>query len=332
MAENVYVERTVPATGRHEVVSEVQNVALPYARRISWGAIIAGIVIALVTQIMLNMLGFSVGINTINPATEANPIEPALGTGLVIWLAASTLLSMFAGGFVAGHLANMPDSNDGLLHGLLTWGVVSLITLVLLTSTGTSVIGGATRLIGQGVSLAGQTIADVAPQAADALGLQDLTLQQIRQEAVALAQQTDEAALQPGAVEEQADAAGNVVESTTNDIVQNPTTAQREIDAAMNRLMSLSAIEEADRDAVVSVLTERTNLTEEEARQTLNEWEQSITQVRADAEEAVRQATQNVTDAIAAIMGAIFAAMVVGAFAAGAGGLIGSPNNPITND
>jgi hypothetical protein len=66
-------------------------------RRTSWGAILAGVVLALVVQIALNMLGLSIGASTINPISEADPIEPALGTAALMWIGGTILLSLFAG-------------------------------------------------------------------------------------------------------------------------------------------------------------------------------------------------------------------------------------------
>jgi len=41
--------------------------------RVSWGAIFAGVVIALVTQLILNLIGIAVGAATFDPASSTNP-------------------------------------------------------------------------------------------------------------------------------------------------------------------------------------------------------------------------------------------------------------------
>src|SRR5688572_27597440 len=97
-------------------------------RRISWGAILAGVAISLVVMLMLNMLGLSIGAATVNPTTEAEPAA-GLAAGSMIWVAATNLLALFAGGFVAGHMSGLFDDTDGLLHGLVTWAVVTLISV-----------------------------------------------------------------------------------------------------------------------------------------------------------------------------------------------------------
>src|SRR2546423_928632 len=69
----------------------------PFAR-ISWGAVFAGAIIALATQIVLALIGMAIGLATINPATGDSPSGAALGTGAAIWLVVSSLISLFIGG------------------------------------------------------------------------------------------------------------------------------------------------------------------------------------------------------------------------------------------
>jgi hypothetical protein len=44
----------------------------PFAR-ISWGAIFAGAVVAIATQLVLTLIGGAIGLATLNPATGQNP-------------------------------------------------------------------------------------------------------------------------------------------------------------------------------------------------------------------------------------------------------------------
>lgn len=127
-------------------------------KRVSWGAILAGSVVALVTQIMLSLLGLAAGLATVDPATEANPFGGlAVGTG--IWLAISTIISLLIGGYVAARLAGLPRRQDGIWHGIVTWGFVSLLALYLMTSAVGQLFNTATGIVGRGLTLLG----DVAP-------------------------------------------------------------------------------------------------------------------------------------------------------------------------
>ena len=114
----------------------------PFAR-ISWGAIFAGAVIALASQIVLALIGVAIGLATLDPATGNTPSGTALGTGAAIWLVVSSLVSLFLGGFVAARLAG---GFNGWLHGLITWGTLTLLTLMLLTTAAGQLIGAASGL------------------------------------------------------------------------------------------------------------------------------------------------------------------------------------------
>ena len=117
------------------------SVAPNYIRRISWGAIIAGLIVALVTQILLSMLGVAIGAATVNPTQEQNPLE-GLGTGAAIWWVVSSLISLFLGGCVAGRLAGVPRKGDGALHGIIMWGTATLITFLLVGTALGGIFGG----------------------------------------------------------------------------------------------------------------------------------------------------------------------------------------------
>src|SRR5215210_8010857 len=118
------------------------SVAPNYTRRISWGAIIAGLIVALVTQIVLTMLGVAIGAASIDPMQEQRPLE-GLGTGAAIWWVVSSLISLFLGGCVAGRLAGVPRKGDGALHGVIMWGTATLITFLLVGTALGGLFGGA---------------------------------------------------------------------------------------------------------------------------------------------------------------------------------------------
>jgi hypothetical protein len=105
--------------------------------RLSWGAIFAGLVIAIVLQIFLAMLGIAIGMTAWEPGDPAR----GLGTGAAVWAVVSALLSLFAGGVVTGRLAGVLTRNDGALHGVVMWGV-SVIVLLWLTFSGVGMLMG----------------------------------------------------------------------------------------------------------------------------------------------------------------------------------------------
>jgi hypothetical protein len=66
-----------------------------------------------------------------------------LGAGAAIWLVISSLISLFIGGYIAARLAGR---FNGWLHGLVTWGTLTLLTLMLLTTAAGQLIGAASGL------------------------------------------------------------------------------------------------------------------------------------------------------------------------------------------
>ena len=113
--------------------------------RISWGAVLAGVVVALVTQLLLNMLGIGIGAATLNPVEGDNPSAMSLSIGAGIWFALSTILSALAGGYAAGRLAGILRESTAGWHGLTAWALTTLVIFYLLGSAVGGILGGAYR-------------------------------------------------------------------------------------------------------------------------------------------------------------------------------------------
>lgn len=144
---------------------------LPFAvRRISWGAVFAGAVIASANQIAWTMLGAAIGLATINPAQETNAAQ-GLGIGAGIWWLLTGLVSLFLGGLVAGRLAGVPRRVDGLLNGVTVWGLTTVLGVWLVGSA----LGGMFNFL--------QTTTQTAAVTTQAAGGQQGTLGQLAGEA-----------------------------------------------------------------------------------------------------------------------------------------------------
>ena len=65
---------------------------------------------ALVTQLVLNMLGIGIGAATLDPATGDNPSATSLSIGAGLWFTLSGILAALVGGYAAGRLAGQPKS------------------------------------------------------------------------------------------------------------------------------------------------------------------------------------------------------------------------------
>jgi hypothetical protein len=92
---------------------------LPVRSRISWGAILAGSVIALATTLVLGLLGSAIGL-TVNADVE----RETLSAGAALWGMISTIVAMFLAGWVTCLCAVGETKREAIIHGVITWGVV----------------------------------------------------------------------------------------------------------------------------------------------------------------------------------------------------------------
>jgi hypothetical protein len=139
---NDLAEGDVTLQTRTTAAKGVRGLERPFAR-ISWGAIFAGTVVALATQLVLTLIGGAVSLAILSPATGQTPSGTTLGIGAAIWLIISSLVSLFVAGYVAGRLGG---TFNGWLHGLATWATVTMSTILLLTTAAGGLIGAASGL------------------------------------------------------------------------------------------------------------------------------------------------------------------------------------------
>ncbi len=130
-------------------------------RRTSWSAVIAGAVIASALQLLLNLLGLAVGLWSLEVDSPH-----AIGFGAGIWWLASALVSLYVGGWAAGHLAGIPRPFDGAIHGVLVWGLGSLAMVWIVSTTVGAVLGGATSILSRTAEQAGSMLQEIAPETA----------------------------------------------------------------------------------------------------------------------------------------------------------------------
>ncbi|SMB99001.1 conserved hypothetical protein [Hymenobacter roseosalivarius DSM 11622] len=260
-------------------------------KRISWGAIFAGAVLALVIQLALSLLGLGIGLGTIDPLEEQNPMA-GIGIGAAIWWVVSMLVSLYLGATVASRLAGMPRPTDGLLHGLLTWAVVTLLTFYLLTTAVGRIIGGVTGVAGRALSGAGRGIAAVAPEAGEAikgeLKERGIDMTDLKREARLLLRQTGKSELSPENLERQATAAGREAKAEAGQSAANPQATGDNFDDVIDRLTSRAENigDAADRDAAVNVVMQRTGKSRAESEQVVDNWIATAKQARVKFDEA----------------------------------------------
>jgi hypothetical protein len=119
--ENVNVERR--PTG-----------VVEFGDRVHWGAIFAGLVIALSTQLLLSAIGVALGFTTIAnsgaPRSDADNVGAAVG----IWSIISLFISLFVGGWVTAKAAGSISKSTASLNGAILWATTMAISAWLLAS------------------------------------------------------------------------------------------------------------------------------------------------------------------------------------------------------
>ncbi len=103
---------------------------LPVRSRISWGAIFAGAMVALALYFLLTLLGAAIGLSVTGRVRPEN-----IGSGAALWAIAVTLLALFAGGCVASQFTVGETKHEAIIYGVVVWGVVFGMLLLLTTST-----------------------------------------------------------------------------------------------------------------------------------------------------------------------------------------------------
>jgi len=273
--------------------------------RVSWAAVLAGVVAMLVTQLILNMLGIGVGAATLDPGTGDNPSVRSVSIGAGIWYALSGIIASFVGGYAAGRLCGRPKESTAGWHGLTAWALTTLVIFYLLTSTLGSVAGGLYSGLSSAIGGLGRTATTAAQTAMGAA-------------APALSQAADPF----GAIERQ------VREATGgNDPAALRDTA---ISAVRAALTGDQARAQQARDQAAQTLARAANIPVEEARNRVQQYEQQYRQAAEQARqhgvEASRTAAR--TASRAALWGSI--ALILGALAAWFGGRAGAVHPTIT--
>lgn len=302
---------------------------------ISWRAIFAGTITVLASMLILNLIGLAIGLGTIEPTEESNPLS-GLGTGALIWWILSSLISLFAGGFVAARVGVSFMTKSGIIQGIMTWALYTLISAWLLTSAIGSIISGVGNLVGGVLSTAGSVVKEqVAPVIKDQLSEVDISLERARNEFISLLEDTNQEELQPERIEERANNVATDAENRAQQAARQPGQADAQVDEIFNNARDEfgNTFEALDREALVNVLMERTDMNRVEAERTVDRYIAQYERLRERTERFLERSRQeaneqaeNVAEAVSKASWYLAIALILGALVAGAGGFAGVVN------
>jgi hypothetical protein len=273
--------------------------------RVSWGAVFAGVAIALVTQLILNLIGIAVGGATFDPASSTNPSATTFSVGAGIWWTVSGIIAALAGGYAAGRLSGQPNESSGGWHGLTAWALATLVIFALLTTTLGTIAGGALRFAGSVAGGVAQTLGTTAQTAMQAAS-------------PALTQAADPFASIERAVR---DASGGNDPAALRDAA---------VSAVRAAVTSDPAQAQDARERAAQALAKAQGVSPDEARAHIARYEQQYRQTVDAAKREATAAAQTATTAVS--RGAFFSAiaLLLGAIAAWFGGRRGAVDPTIT--
>ncbi|GEM72722.1 hypothetical protein [Sphingomonas aquatilis] len=260
---------------------------------LSWGAVFAGVVIAVAVQLVLGILGAGIGLTMVDPVEGTTPGAAGFGIGAGIFWLITTVIALGAGGYAAARVAGVHDRFDALVHGLVVWGVTLILTLYLLTSVVGGIIGGAFRTVGAVAGAAGSTVGAAAPAAASVAGIDK---QDVRSEAAAY------------------------LSDAPNDPAQmTPEQAQTAIAKELPAMARGGADGQQAEARVVDIVAAQRKISREQAQAQVTRAKQQFVQAKDKTVETAKVATDKAAGAAAGTSFMLVLALLIGAGAAGFG-------------
>ncbi len=276
--------------------------------RISWGSIIAGVITVIAISMLLSILGSSVGLFMFDP-TSSSPVS-GIGTTMGIWTVVSLLLSLAAGGFVAGKLAGA----DGMIHGFVVWATTFIIGTVFVVMLAASAVRMTTNILGSVTSAAGSIISSVgsgigsgvsnlADEAQNIFGDIEFNSEgdntSVREDVRTALRKSGVREFQPEYLQNQMGAIKSDFDRSLKRLLTNPNDADNIINAFLERVKTRGErfADNIDRDDLNRAIANNSNLTKAEADKAVDEYIELIDKTKANAQEQIQNLEQSVEKA-----------------------------------
>jgi hypothetical protein len=263
-------------------------------RRVSWAAIFGGVILVVAIQLLLSLLGAGIGLGTVDTNAGSTPAASSLGIGAGIWWVLSSCIALLVGGYVAAWLAGIETRFDGVLHGLVTWGIASLLTFWLLSSAIGGIIGGGFSALGTVASAAGSGVSQMAKPLAQAAGVSPDMIQQQAQ-----------AYLQP---------------TNPNPATMSPQDAQKEIATNLATYAGGGADAPAAKERIITIMAAQMKVSHDEAAKRFDDAQAKLKQARDQAVQTAKDAADTSAAAASKASFAAFGVLLLGLLASGIGG------------
>ena len=123
----------------------IVNPLVDYHDQVRWGPILAGIAIALGTQLIISALAMAIGLSAGATGADASSV----GFGVVIWSIISLLISLFLGGCVMAQSCGPMTKKTAVLNAAILWGTTLALSSWLLASGISGAVGAAAANAGE---------------------------------------------------------------------------------------------------------------------------------------------------------------------------------------
>ena len=263
-------------------------------RRISWAAVFGGVILVVAVQLLLTLLGAGIGFGTVNVSAGTTPDASSIGIGAGVWWIVSSIIALAFGGYVSAWLAGIELRWDGLLHGLITWSIATLLTIYLLTSAVGGIIGGGASALGSLASAAGSGIKSAAQPVAEAAGISPDTIQQQAQ-----------MYLQP---------------TNPDPAAMTPQDAQKAIATNLATYAKGGPDAAAAKTRIIAIMAAQQKIPVDQATKQFDDAQAKLAQAKAQAVQAAKTAADTAAAAAGHTAFAAFADLLIGAIAAAIGG------------
>jgi len=279
-----------------------------FKRRVSWGSIFGGVVTVLAISMLFSILGSSIGLFMFDPQSE----HPTSGIGATvgIWTVIALIISLGAGGFVAGKLAG----RDGLIHGFLVWATTMIATVILgvflavgAVKMTANVLGSVSSVVGNVISgvgsAVGSGVSGLADKAGDLMGnidfTDDMDRKEVRQDIRQALRKSGVKEFQPEYLQRQLKGVKGDLNRSAKRLATNPNDADKVINDFLNRLSDRTekAFQNVDRNDISKAIANNTNLSKAEADKAVDEYTEMINNAREEGREKIAELQQSIEQA-----------------------------------
>ncbi|MBV8614888.1 MAG: hypothetical protein JOY66_14150 [Acetobacteraceae bacterium] len=265
-------------------------------RRVSWQALFAGVILAVAVQLLLTTLGVGVGLGLVGPTTGDAPDASSIGIGAGVWWFVSNLVALGIGGYAAAWLSGVTTRFDGVLHGLITWGIATLFAFWVLTTALGGLLGCAFSAVGTTLAAAGSGIRAAAPQVAQATGVAPDSLQSQAQ-----------AYLQP---------------ADPDPASMSPQDAQKAIATTLPAYLAGGPGAAAARERIIAVMAGQMRVSHDAAAKRFDEVRARAASAKTQAVDTARTVAASNAGAVSTASFMVFGVLLLDAIAAAAGGAL----------